>query len=106
MSKSDDNNMPTTFPKKYAKIIEGMPEFRDSCESSSVEDLKKIIVLSEGNISNIETAMAEDVKLNGAKEIVKDLSTPHREANKCQTAKIKYALFCLQGKGHEIGDPE
>jgi hypothetical protein len=106
MSKSDDNNMPTTFPKKYQKTLEKMMDFKELADSSSVEDLKKIIVLSEGNISNIEAAMAEDVQLNMAKELVKQHSEPHREAIKFQTCRVKYALFCLQGKGHEIGDPE
>jgi hypothetical protein len=105
MSKSDDN-MPTTFPKKWAKVIAELPEFQGIADSASPEDLKKIIVLSEGNISNIENAKENDQKLNGAKELVKENSAPYKDAIRVQTAKVKYALFCLESKGHEIGDQE
>jgi len=103
---SDDNDMPVTFPKKWSKILESMPEFKEIAEQSSVDDLKKIIVLSEGNISNIEAAKEADHKLNAAKELVKEASAPYSDAIKCQMCKVKYALFCLEGKGIEIGDPE
>jgi hypothetical protein len=63
-------------------------------------------VLSEGNISNIENAKDNDQKLNAAKELVKENSAPYKDAIRIQTAKVKYALFCLESKGHEIGDPE
>lgn len=99
MSKKKDDNAPTTFPEKYYKIINKMPEFKDSADAASVEDLKKIVVECEGNIYTVEKAMAEDEKLNAAKELVKEHSADYREGIKAQTAKIKYALFLLEGKG-------
>ncbi len=42
------------FPEKWAKVIKELPEFKDVADSASADDLKKIIVLSEGNIYTIE----------------------------------------------------
>lgn len=99
---SKDSNAPVTFPEKYAKVIDKLPEFKDTADAASVEDLKKIIVTCEGNIYTIEQEKANDTKLNGAKELVKEYSEPYRDANKVQTAKIKYALFLLEGKGADL----
>ena len=105
MSKTDDQ-MPTTFSDKWMKVLKDMPEFKEIAEKSNTDELKAIIITSEGNISNIEKSKAEDEKLNAAKEIIKDLNAPYRDAIKCQQCKVKYALFCLEGNGVEIGDKE
>jgi hypothetical protein len=89
--------------KKWDNIIKKMPEFKDTADAASVEDLKKIIVECEGNIYTIEKNMGEDSKLAGAKEVVKELSEPYRDAKKTQQAKIQYALFLLESKGAELG---
>ena len=102
----DDNAMPTTFSKKYAKVLKEMPEFQATADAASTDELKAIIVTSEGNVSTIEKAKSEDVKINSAKEIIKDLSGPYKDALKCQMAKIKYAIFLLEGRGVEVGDAE
>lgn len=101
MSKKDDQ-APTTFPEKWYKILKDLPEFKDSADASSPEDLKKIIVTCEGNIYTIDKEKDEDVKLSGAKECVKEYSAPYRDALKVQMAKIKYALFLLEGKGVDL----
>jgi hypothetical protein len=100
---SDESN---AFPEKYAKVIKTIPEFKDTAEAADVEELKRIIVTCEGNISLIEKEKSEDIKLNAAKELAKELSASYRDGMKVQTAKIKYALFLLEGKGSEIGDQE
>ncbi len=102
MSKKKDDSAPTTFPEKYYKVINKLPEFKDSADAGSIEDLKKIVVECEGNIYTVEKAMAEDDKLNAAKELVKEHSADYRDALKVQTAKIKYALFLLEGKGVDL----
>jgi hypothetical protein len=104
--KKDDDQAPTTFPDKYYKVISKLPEFKETADAASVEDLKKIVVECEGNIYTIEKAMAEDIKLTGAKELVKQYSEPHRDGLKAQTAKIKYALFLLEGKGVDLDNQE
>lgn len=105
MSKKDDQQ-PTTFPEKWAKVLKELPEFKDTADAASNDELKKIIVTCEGNIFNIEKEKDDDTKLAGAKDLVKEYSAPYRDAVKVQTAKIKYALFLLDGKGAELGDKE
>jgi len=100
MSKSDE---PNVFPSKWAKILKELPEFKETAEAASEEDLKKIILTCEGNLYTIEKEKNLDHKLNGAKELVKEYTAPYRDAMKVQTAKVKYALFLLEGKGVEVG---
>lgn len=104
MSKKD--GAPVTFPEKFAKVIEKMPEFKDTADAAGVDDLKKIIITCEGNIYTIDEEKAADVKLSGAKEFVKEYSEPYRDALKVQMAKIKYALFLLQGKGVDLDNKD
>lgn len=96
----------TEFPKKYAKVIDSLPEFKDEADAASVDDLKRIIVTCESNIYEAEKLKEADQKLNAAKELVKDMSGPHRDAVKVQTAKIKYALFRLESQGISVSDSE
>lgn len=103
MSKNDQN---IAMPEKWMKIVNKMPEFKDTADAASVDDLKKIIVTSEGNIYTVENEMAADIKLTQAKELVKDYSAAHKEAIKAQTAKIKYALHLLENKGVELDNKE
>jgi len=105
MSKKDGQT-PVTFPEKYAKVIDKMPEFKDIAEAAGVDDLKKIIVTCEGNLYTIEKEKEDDIKLSGAKEFVKEYSEPYRDAAKAQTAKIKYALFLLEGKGVDLNNKD
>lgn len=93
---------PGAFPEKWAKVLKELPEFKETADSSSVVDLKKIIVQCEGNIYTIENAKQDDSDLDKAKEVVKELSSPYRDAIKVQTAKVKYALYLLEGKGENL----
>lgn len=102
---ADDNEM-VAFPEKWAKVIKDLPEFKDSADAASNDDLKKIIVTCEGNIYTIEKEKDADVKLNAAKELVKEHSAPYRDAAKVQMAKIKYALFLLEGKGVDLDNKD
>ncbi len=105
MSKQDDS-IPSTFPKKYAKILKSMPEFQETADAASAEDLKKIIVEAEGNVYTIEKNKEADPKLNAAKEIAKDISGSYGDARKAQMTKINYALFLLEGKGENLDTKE
>jgi len=91
------------FPKKYAKIIDSLPEFKESADSLSLEELNNLIVKCEGNIYLIEQEMEKDVKLAQAKELVKDLAGAYKDGKKVQTAKLKYALYLTESKGKEVG---
>ena len=103
---TDNDNMPVTFPKKWVKILKEMPEFKDIADSSSTEDLNKIVVTCEGNIYTIEKEREADVKLNSAKELVTEFSAPYSDAIKNQTVRIKYAMFLLEGKGVNLDNQE
>lgn len=103
---SKDDNSPTTFPNKWAKILKEIPEFKDTADAASSDELKKIIISCEGNIYTIDKEKDMDSKLNGAKELVKEYSAPYRDALKVQMAKIKYALFLLDGKGVNLDNKD
>lgn len=103
---NNDGQAPTTFPEKWYKVIASMPEFKDTAEAASEDELKKIIVTCEGNIYTIEQEKEKDSKLNTAKDLVKEYSEPYRDAVKAQTAKIKYALFLLEGKGVDLDNKD
>lgn len=94
------------FPEKWAKVLKDLPEFKDTADAASADDLKKTIVTCEGNIYTVEKEKDDDHKLNGAKELVKEYSAPYRDAIKVQTAKIKYALYLLEGKGEDLSNKE
>jgi hypothetical protein len=94
------------FPKKYAKILKDLPEFKDTADAASKDELKQIIVRSEGNIYTIEKEKEADAKLNGAKELIKEMSAPYKDSIKVQKAKAKYALFLLEQKGEDLDNQE
>jgi adenylate kinase len=98
MSKTDDDS--TMFPEKWLKKLP--TGFSEDADSMSEADLKKTIVSCENNIFTIEKEKTNDVKLNAAKEISKELSGPYRDAKSCQDAKIRYCLFLLHGKGADL----
>ncbi len=105
MSKTNGQDS-VEFPKKWADVLKKIPNFTDTADAASVDDLKKIIVTCEGNIYTIEQEKAADMQLNNAKELVKEYSEPHKEALKAQTAKIKYALYLLEGKGVDLDNKD
>lgn len=92
------------FPAKWSKVLKDLPEFKDIADGAGADELKKMIVMAEGNIYNIEKEKENDSKLNAAKELTKEHNAPYRDAIKTQTAKSKYCLFLLEGKGTELGD--
>ena len=99
---SNKNTVLTSLPKKWDDMIKKMPDFKDEADAASEEELRKIIVACEGNIFTVNKEQDADVKLGAAKEMVKELSASYREAKKVQTAKIQYALLCLESKGVDL----
>lgn len=97
-----DNGPLTSLPKKWDDLIKKMPEFKDTADAASVEELKKIIVECEGNIYTVNREEEADDKLTAAREVSKDLAAPYRDAKKTQQAKIQYALLCLESKGVDL----
>jgi hypothetical protein len=90
----------TEFP---AKDLKKLPDnWAESANSMKEDELKKVIVECEGNIYTIDQAKVEDHKLQGAKELSKELAAPYRDASSGQKAKIKYALWLLSGRGVDL----
>lgn len=103
---SDKEVTSTGLPKKWDNVIKKMPEFKDTADAASVDELKKIIVMCEGNLFTIEEEKEADAKLTAAKEMTKDLSEPYRDASKVQQAKIQYACLLLKGKGVDLDNKD
>lgn len=102
MGKKDNSGPLTSLPKKWDDLIKKMPEFKDTADAADVDGLKKIIVECEGNIYTVSKEEDDDTKLSAAREMVKEMSAPYRDAKKHQQAKIQYALLCLESKGVDL----
>ena len=102
MGKKDNQGPLTSLPKKWDDLIKKMPEFKDTADAADVEGLKKIIVECEGNLYTVSKEEDDDTKLSAAREMVKEMSAPYRDAKKHQQAKIQYALLCLESKGVDL----
>jgi hypothetical protein len=100
------DNKESVFPKKYEKILKELPEFKDTADAASKEELNKIILQCEGNVYTIEKEKESDTKFNAAKELVSEYSAPYRDAIKVQMAKLKYCLYLLEGKGVNLDNQE
>lgn len=97
MPRAKNSDSKSNFPKKYSQVLG--EEWMSEVDKLDTDELKKIIVEAEQNISTTETERDADEKLAAAKEVVKELSAAYKDAVKYQTAKIKYSLMCLEGKG-------
>ena len=97
---SENNSFPDRLLKKLPT------GFADDANGFSVDQLKKTIYQSEANIYTIEKEKEGDHKLNGAKDLIKELSAPYRDAKSAQTAKIKYCLWLLENKGEDLEKEE
>jgi tricorn protease-like protein len=93
-----------SFPEKWLKKLP--TGFVENVESMSEEDVKRVIFESEGNIYTVDREMDQDQKLSAAKELVKDYSSAYRDAKAALTAKIKYCLFVLEGRGMDLETTE
>lgn len=105
-AKNEQNDDFGMLPKKWAKIIKELPEFKEMADAASTDELKKMIVTAEGNIFDIEKAKEKDAELQSAREKSRGLAAPYNDAKNAQTAKIKYILFLLDEKGVDVGDKE
>jgi len=91
------------FPSKFLKILEKFAsEFVESANGKTDEEIRKAILSSEASIYDIEQAKDEDAKLNGCKDLLKELSAPYRESKSAETAKIKYCVYLLESRGSPI----
>ncbi len=101
---ADAAELKNAFPEKWSKKLPA--GFQDEAGALDEAGLKKIIVECEGNLYTIDKEKEADVKLAGAKEIVKDIAGGYREASGAQSAKIKFCLFLLDGRGVDLDSTE
>jgi hypothetical protein len=87
----------TQFPKKYAKKLP--QEFSDAVNAMSEEEIKARIITCEQHLYEIEGSLANDDKLQALKEEAKLAAAPYKDSKSEETAKIKYCLFVLEGRG-------
>ena len=82
------------------KILKKLPSgFADDVAGYDEAQVKAAVLQSEANIRRVEQEREADEKLAGAKEILKDLNGPYRDAISAQRAKISYLLHVLEERG-------
>ena len=88
--------------KIIAKLPTGYVE-----EAARMDDatLREEVLRAETRIREVARDRASDEKLQGAKDIVKDLNGPYADAVKAQRAKIAFTLHTLEERGKlpEVG---
>jgi len=94
-----DEKLQASIDKLKKKIEKNNPEFVESADSMTTDELKKQVMICEKHIYDTELAMENDEKLNAAREIIKEYSAPYRETKMAQTSKIKYMMYLLQERG-------
>lgn len=86
--------------KNIEKVIKKLPTgFTDIVDGAKDNDLKSMIFECECNLYTIQEAKEGDEKLTKAKDEVKELAEPYKDARTVQNAKITYILHTLEGRG-------
>jgi len=89
--------------KDINKVIKKLPEgFTSIVDGAKDQDLKSMMCQCEANIYTIDEAKEGDTKLSSAKEEIKEMNAPYREAKQVQTAKITYILHTLESRGIDL----
>ena len=82
------------------KIIAKLPVgFVEEAAGLDGDGLRAAIVRAEELVRETEREQGADEKLQGAREIVKDLAGAYNDAKRAQRAKIAYALHLLEERG-------
>ncbi|MBI5514851.1 MAG: hypothetical protein HY909_13835 [Deltaproteobacteria bacterium] len=85
------------------KIIARLPTgFVDDASGMNGDRLRAEIIRAETALREVEQLTKADTKLQGAKEIVKDIVGSYNDARRAQRAKIAYVLHVLEERG-ELG---
>jgi len=82
------------------KIIAKLPVgFVEDAAGMDGDALRAAIVRAEELVREVEREQGQDEKLQGAREIVKDIMGGYNDAKRAQRAKIAYALHLLEERG-------
>lgn len=86
--------------KELKKVLKQLPvQYADDAAGFDREKLRNEVIKAEIAIHEVRQAEQADDELTREKEKVKELAGPYRDANKAQTAKIKYLLHLLDERG-------
>lgn len=88
------------------KIIAKLPTgFAEDAAGMDGDGLRAEIIRAETSVREVEREQSADEKLQGAREIVKDIVGAYNDAKRAQRAKIAYSLHLLEERGElGIGD--
>lgn len=82
------------------KIIAKLPVgFVEDAAGMGDDALRAEIIRAETSIREVEREQGADEKLQGAREIVKDIMGGYNDAKRAQRAKIAYAMHLLEARG-------
>lgn len=82
------------------KIIAKLPVgFVEDAAAMDGDALRAAIVRAEELVREVEREQGQDEKLQGAREIVRDIMGGYNDAKRAQRAKIAYALHLLEERG-------
>lgn len=82
------------------KIIAKLPVgYAEEAAGMDGDALRAEIIRAETSIRETEREMGADEKLQGAREIAKDLARGYSDAKRAQRAKIAYSLHLLEERG-------
>jgi hypothetical protein len=95
--------MADSFPEKYTKVLNKLAaEFMDSANGKTAEELRKEILKAEEALSENAKLKEADTKLNSHKDMVRELGAVYRENSTVANAKIKYAIYLIEGRGETV----
>ncbi len=85
------------------KVIAKLPTgYAEDAAGMDGDKLRAEIIRAETALREVEIEQKADEKLQGAREIVKDIVGGYSDAKKAQRAKIAYSLHLLDERG-ELG---
>ena len=96
MAKQRKSKTPLTFTEKVQREF---PEFTDSCQGLSVQQLENRIATYQKELQESEDFRAKDEGLARAKAEAKELAAPYNEVAKAVGTKTRYLIELIREKG-------
>jgi transketolase len=94
----------TPYEKKMEKLEKNLDsDFKMEIQKMNQDKAKNLVVELSQQVQAIDSAKAEDDKLNALKEQVKDLAGGYRDARKLPATKLQYVLAIMKENGLESG---
>jgi len=83
-------------------IQKKQPSFTDSVDGLTYQDIEKNMVIYAKHREDTKIAQKEDTDLDSAKESVKELNAPYKEALKALSDKLAYLNILLREKSDTV----